>query len=328
MRQFHPAGIAALIATCGFGGIFTPLPSNADTQSLPIALSPTRIEFAAYPGDALTGTLEFWNGTDGSLAVNVMAEDFTPQDEEGHVAVTAPAIPNTPPQSSPPGGEENHSLAGWIAPEYPSLTVFPGQDIPLGFTVRIPPAAEPGSYWGAVLVKALPAETGAGSAIEASVGAIVLLRVYGEAKQSLAVESVDAPKFSEASPITLAVRFRNNGTVHLKPSGVISVRNIFGREVSRVALPEKNVLPGFVRKVQADVGEGLRGGRYTATLEARYGAANQALHAEMAFWVFPWKTYGPAALIWTGLAGFVIAKRRNFRAAFQALRENEPAPGA
>jgi len=94
------------------------------------------------------------------------------------------------------------------------------------------------------------------------------LRVSGQAKEKLALESVSLPGFRESPPIALEARFRNEGTVHEAPSGSIEVRDMFGWLVATGTLPVRNVWPGDVRNITASVGDGLWLGRYTVLFRA------------------------------------------------------------
>jgi hypothetical protein len=177
-----------------------------------------------------------------------------------------------------------------------------------------------------VVVRTVGVSTGGGAAVQARLGTIVLLRVSGEAKEKLALESVSVPDFLESPPILLEVRFRNEGTVHEAPSGEIEVRNMFGWLVATSTLPVRNVLPGDVRKVEASVGDGLWLGRYTVSLSARYGDGHEELKVTATFWAVPWRTQGWKVLLAILCIAFVIWKRRNFGRAWYALRTGKPPP--
>ena len=165
-----------------------------------MAIRPAHFEISASPGDQVKATVYFWNGTDIELPVHMESEDIRPQDEEGHVA----------------GGAEDavNSLKSWVKPVYSDVVVFPKQEIALDFTIDVPPNADPGSHWGGVVVQTAPVFTGGGAAIQSRVGTIVLLRVAGEAKEKLTLESMSMPRFAESPPIALEARFKNEGTVH------------------------------------------------------------------------------------------------------------------
>ena len=51
-------------------------------------------------------------------------------------------------------------------------------------------------------------------------GVILLVRVLGDAKETLTLENVALPSFAEAPSIILKARFQNEGTVHEAPVGV------------------------------------------------------------------------------------------------------------
>lgn len=297
---------------CLLAGCFAFLPYLVSAAPLPVATRPAHFDLVANPGDRLTGTLYFWNGTDAELPVHMEAEDIRPQDEEGHVAGESEQAAN--------------SLKDWVKPEYPDVTVFPKQEIALNFTIEVPADADPGSHWGGVVVRTVPVSTGGGAAVQARLGTIILLRVSGEAKEKLALESVSVPGFLESPPIAIEARFKNEGTVHEAPSGEIEVRNMFGWLVATSTLPVRNVLPGDVRKVEASVGDGLWLGRYTVSLSARYGAGDEELRVAVKFWAAPWRTQGWKALLAILFIAFVIWKRRNFGRAWYALRTGKPPP--
>lgn len=292
-------------------GAAAAVPGFLRAQTLPVALSPTRFEFAANAGDTLKGTIEFWNGTEGGLPVSIEGGEFIPQDEDGHVALV--------------GGlaAQARSLKNWITAQYPLVTVVAKEKIRLDFTLRIPSDAEPGTYWGAIVARTLP-RAGQGSVIETKIAAIILLRVYGEAQEQLVLESFAATGFAEHPPIMFTARFRNVGTVHVRPLGSIVIRNYRGKDVASVFLPEWNVLPGAIRKFEGESNEAFWPGRYSALLEATYGTNGDVLTAEAKFWIMPWRKMLTAFLMLGGAIGIGILTRRRFRAAWHVLRTGVP----
>ncbi len=275
-----------------------------------VSVSPPRFEFAAWPGERLAGTIRVANLTDEMLPVVMEVEDFVPRGEEGRVAVGP--------------GDAAYSLKDWVRFALDEFTVFPEQSFPVDFTVELPTDAEPGSRFGTILARTTAEPVGAGPVVVAKVGALVLVDVYGEVKEELSVVEMQAPSFGFGFPLPLAVRFANSGTVHVKPLGTVSIINMFGETVAEVSLPERNVLPGAVRRVAAPIGEGLLAGRYTARLQGTYGRRNQlSVAAEQRFWFVDWRGVGLPSLILLGVGVFIFVKRRNFRAAFRALRTDE-----
>jgi len=282
---------------------------------LPVSISPTRIEFAANRGDRLTGTVEFWNGTDSWLPVHIEPEDIRQGDEQGHVVRDAEDPAN--------------SLKAWVKSAIPDVTVAPKTKIPLDFTMDVPTNADPGSHWGGLAVVTTPIESGGGAAIQVRIGTILLVNVYGEAREKLTLESFIVPRFLETPPVTLVARFRNEGTVHEKPEGTMEIRDVFDRIVATSTLPERNVLPRTVRRIAAEAGSGFWIGRYTALLRTTYGTGNEVLLARATFWVVPWRKYGLPFVIFLGGFVFVIVKRRQFAEASYVLatgKDRSPGP--
>jgi len=286
------------------------LPSFA--APLPVAIEPTRFDITANPGDRLTATVYFWNGTDTELPVHMESEDIRPQDEAGHVAGEAEDAIN--------------SLKSWVQPIQPDDVVPPKHKIALDFTIDVPANADPGSHWGGVVVRTAPIPAGSGAAIQARVGTIVLLNVLGEAKRKLVLDSFSIPSFAESPPIALEARFKNEGTVHEAPQGTIEVRNLFGELSATATLPVRNVLPGVVRKVEVSVGDGFWLGRYAVLLHATYGDNGQELVSKQYVWVVPWRTQGWKLLLAFGFVLWVVLVRKRFRRAWYALRTGLPPP--
>lgn len=294
------ASVAAFVLFGVAGGVEAQVP-------VAVSLTPLRFEFAAWPGERLSGTVRVANLTDELLPVVMEVEDFVPRGEEGRVAVGP--------------GDEAYSLKDWVRFDLAAFTIFPEQQFTVDFTVELPTDAEPGSRFGTILARTTAEPVGPGPRVVTKIGSLVLVDVYGEVRVELSVVEMQAPRFGFALPLPLAVRFANSGTVHVKPRGMISVTNMFGDTVAEVPLPEKNVLPGSIRRVEVPIGDGLLAGRYTAHLEATYGRRNQlSVAAERRFWFVDWRRVGLPSLILLGVIVFVIWKRRNFRAAFRALR--------
>lgn len=176
------------------------------------------------------------------------------------------------------------------------LSVAPKEKITLDFAIDVPPDAEPGTHWGTLLVTTDPKAIEKGIAMRTTIGLIILVRVPGATRNELALESFSVTRPADTPPVTLAARFKNMGTVHEVPVGAFEVKNILGSIVATGTLPLQNVLPGTVRRVEAEAGSGAWFGRYTATLHATYAGGTELPVTSVTFWMVPWKTYGPWVL--------------------------------
>jgi len=279
-----------------------------------ISINPAHVELTATPGAHVVSTFKFWNGTSADLLVHLQAADFTPQGEEGQILVD---------------GEEDlaNSLKHWITIAAPDVNIPAGEEPTIDFSLDVPANASPGSHWGTLLAVLAPQGTGPGTAVQTRFGLLILVRVLGDVREKLTIESASIPRFTDSPPITLTARFRNEGTVHEAPQGTIEVRNLYGAIVATGTLPVRNVLPGVVRKVDASVGEsGFWLGRYTVLLSAAYGDKGEKLAARRVVWIIPWRRYGFWMLGTLTLLIWVLAAPERFKRAWYEFKTGLPPP--
>lgn len=265
--------IAIGVGLVFFDGVF------AQEGEVGLTISPLTFELTANPSESLTNEIKVSNPTENTVSVKMEVEDFTAMGETGQVKVEE--IEN-----------ETYSLKKWVAITPAEFVLEPGGQKFVSFTVEVPENAEPGGKYGSILATL----TGAigpevtGVAIAQKLGALLLLSVSGEIKEDIVVKEFSAPNFSEYGPIDFNIRFENLGTVHLKPRGLVTVTNLFGKEAANIEFPQQNVLPGAVRKIKASWNENwLWGIKYQATLVGSYGSSNTPFSAVTTFWTFPWK---------------------------------------
>ena len=276
------------------------------------SLTPVRFTLALNPGNTLSTSIKFSNTSGPALYVWLEAQDFMPSDEEGRVAAGA----ETPPR---------YALKDWIAIEAAPVHVARNQTIALPFTIQVPPEAQPGARWAAVVVRTETAEAGTLPDPLIHLGSPVLLNVAGNAEEKLTVKSLTASRFAEHLPVTLTARFANEGAMYETPKGRVTVRDLLRRTVATIELPERNILPGFTRKVDAEITDSLRLGPYTASMEVHYGQEGEHIvRAQTTIWLLPWR--GAAITIAITLAlfgalGLLVA--RHARRSKQAVRSND-----
>jgi len=279
---------------------------------LSIGISPLTFELTANPGDVVENYLKVYNPSpDTTIKIGMVLEDIAPTGEAGHVIVE-------------PAETETYSLARWITVEPAEFDLNPKEEKFIKFTITVPENAEPGGHYGTVIAgaKGVTGPAAVGAAIAPRIGALVLLTVPGIMKEELVVKSFATPRnYFEYGPIPFAIRFENLGTVHIRPTGYVTVTNWLGKKVGDAEISPRNVLPGAVRKFEASLpGKWLFAGKYTATLTGSYGLSNIPLTPTViTFWAFPWKI-GLVLLIVIIL--FILSRRR-WLAAFRVLIKGE-----
>lgn len=248
-------------------------------QAFAISISPVTFELTANPGDVLTNKLRIYNPTNSSIIIEMEAEDFIARGELGEVVVT-------------PAETETYSLARWVSTEPKSFILEPKQQKFIDFTINVPLNAEPGGKYGSVLaaIKGALGEEITGATIAQKVGTLVLLTVSGEVREEINVKEFSAPGFLEQGPVDFIIRFENTGTVHVRPRGFVSIADWRDKKVLDLEFPQKNVIPGGIRKVETVFNQRWLFGKYTATLVGSYGTTNTPLSPiVLVFWVIPWK---------------------------------------
>jgi len=272
-----------------------------------VSLSPLTFELAANPGETIINVLKVTNTDDAPVNVAIEVEDFSAVGEEGRVALESPSKDLT------------YSLARWVTVSPSALTILANDSATIQFTINIPIDAEPGGHYGSVLASISAAPSGGGVAVVQKVGSLILISVAGEVEEIVRIAEFSVPNFSQYGPVTILSRFENTGTIHVKPRGFILIENIFGKEIAQLDLPQKNVLPRSIRRIEVPWGDRFMFGKYEATLTAIYGSTNEPLSAITTFWIIPWKIAGAVLLGVIILLSILIKGRKRFRLALRIL---------
>ncbi len=187
---------------------------------------------------------------------------------------------------------------------------FPTQTFELGHgeraripvTISIPANAQPGGLYGSVLVTTNSIKGKddgtkkegalAGTVIVSRIGALFFVTVPGDAhKEGKVVKFATVPDgktFFSQGPIGFQILFENTGSVHLNPSGDISIKNILGEEVGAVAIEPWYALPGSTRLRELTWNRSNLFGRYTAEARISRGYNNEMDVVTTSFFVIPW----------------------------------------
>jgi hypothetical protein len=270
-------------------------------QALEIA--PPVLTLSGDPGQTIKSEISLRDVSTSSLVVTGEVNDFTAGGEDG-----------TPKLLLEEGETSPYSMKDWFAP-LARLTLKSREIRKLPITIRIPADAAPGGYYSVVRFTATPPDIeDQGVSLSASLGALILMRVNGQAKEGLEVASFGVTKndktntLFESAPITFVTRLKNTGTIHEQPAGNVTITDMFGKTTAavNVNLPPRNILPGSTRKFESPLDNTVIGnkklfGRYTATLRMTYGENKQVITSQTTFWIIPYRAIGIA------IAAMIIA---------------------
>lgn len=288
-RILIPLLVAVLGPLFACGGLLLPV-QRAHAEA--VTVIPPKFELFGNPGDIISEKLRVRNDGDTSIVYQIQVEDFQAAGEQGGVnLIDDPNAPTTA-----------FSLKSWISVEPTRFTLNPGEERVLNYTIRIPKDGEPGGHYASILVKLGGQEqvTG-GASVESNVGSLILMRVSGALTEKVKVENFSADKnYYQYGPVKFALKTKNEGNVHVAPTGTIVITDIFGKKVKEIPLTSANVLPNASRSINTNWEDKNMVGRFTATLVATYGQQKQTLTASTTFVVFP------VVLIWIIGGGLIL----------------------
>lgn len=276
-------------------------------QAKAITVSPPRLELDGDPGTTISSEFKVTNDGTSTATYYTQVENFEAKDESGN----------------PQFVQSKEGLAIWISVAN-SITVAPGEQKTIPFTIRIPRTAEPGGYFSSIFVRTSPPNTDAGEvSIGARLGSLVLLRVNGDIQEGVDIlefSTKDKKRLYTSLPVELYYRFQNTGNDRVKPDGEIVIKNLIGlkAKVLNANRSEGSVLPRSIRRFEMAWINGGGGqediaaepevrnpggffeeakyqwshfafGYYSANLGISYGVNNNTANGTFRFFVFPWQ---------------------------------------
>jgi hypothetical protein len=322
VRLSRPIILTILLAfASAFLPILTLLPAVAgaytvekhdDAVTGQFVISPTKVELEMQPGESASRDIMVANRTGTTLTIEFSMEDF-----EGS---------GDPSQATIFKGDEDGTRGArrWLEPEISSIVIKHGETVTFRTEVNVPKNAEPGGHYAALFAASTyeaQNEQGSTVNITSRVGTLFLIRVAGVIHEEGTLEKPEVPSFSEYGPVDIGLVFNNQGNVHLKPSGDVTITNILGQAVADIPVPEWVVLPESSRRNIVKWDSHYLFGRYTATAEIGYTPDGTPIIVSSSFWVIPWKIVLAIALGVMLVITFVSWLVRRGRGARRGLEE-------
>lgn len=277
---------------------FTGVTTAAEPQ-MGLAVSPHTFEMSANPGDTLKNSLRVDNLVDTPLEVTVHVRNFSALGEDGAVNLSTE--------------EDEFSLSSWTTVTPAKLLIPARESRTFDYAISIPQNATPGGRFGSIVFQTAPSTAlsgGSGFAVSQEIGALVFVKIAGDVTEKASIADFKAINgINDFGPVAFEMRAKNEGNVHFKPAGTITISDFMGNKVATIPVDSKNVLPGAVRKMEATWDTGWLFGQYSATLSLVYGKDRQVITASTAFWGFPYKLVGISLLV-IGILGWALYPRR------------------
>ncbi len=257
-------------------------------------VGPGRAEIEVKPGQTVTYDISVANRISDDRQFELMVEDVSGSQDGSQSVIML--------------GDERgpYSIKDYISFPRNTFKLDLGERAKIPVTISIPEDAEPGGYYGSVLVSTVRSSGGAdavgaaSSPIIARIGTLFFITVPGDIKKGGELKEfglVNKKLWYESGPIDMAILYQNTGSVHLNPYGEIRIKNLFNEEVGFVELEPWFSLPGSMRSREVSWNRELLFGRYTVTAYINRGYDDVIDEKSFTFLVLPWKIVGGAFLV-------------------------------
>ncbi len=284
--------ILTLVLAASLAALLVPRGSRA------LTISPPTFEVTAQPGESKSLSIRVINDQSAAVTLFTSTANFRAQGETGQPDFLFDV--------------QTADLASWIKPEKTSFTLEAGDSTFAPFTIDVPADAEPGGHYASLFFgTGAPVADGGQVGIESKLGALIILSVAGDTRESAAIkEFATGPGRRNHLPAPFVLRIENTGNVHFRPAGFVTVRNMFGGVSATIPVNPKEgaVLPASVRRFDlqwqrvdqqdaggnffqelADEWTNFAFGPYSAEAVVTYGSSGRTLTAAAKFSIFPWR---------------------------------------
>lgn len=248
-----------------------------------IEVSPASFTLTAKPGAQLTREIKLTNPLSKEVTLFPRALDFYTDNDAGVPIFYYPEDEIT----------SKYFLAKWISFVDKSITIEAKGTRTVEYSIIVPEDGEPGGHYAAVLFSTKEpsaSETDTQVGVVGLIGSLVFLTVEGKVTQQLTISKFDAPQLTTASPVNLELLVKNTGNVHLKPQGIIEIRNWRKAVVSSLEVNKGGslALPDSERKFTFKWENNWKNvGYYTASAELKYGDNQTPTSKQIAIIVLP-----------------------------------------
>ena len=260
--------------------------SGNNIQVGDFVVGPGRVEVTVKPGETVVKNILVTNRVSNGRTFELGVEDMS-----GSVDPTQSVV-LLGDQKGPYTLKDNLSFAS------KKFVLDLGQRAIIPVSITMPPNAEPGGYYGSVLVSTIESNdvtTGditAHSPIISRIGTLFFITVPGETKVSGTITEFSTKNnqwWFEKGPVDMTMVYENTGSVHLNPYGEIRVSNMLGEEVGFQEIDPWFILPKSLRLREVSWDRGMLFGRYTITAKINRGYDNIIDEKSIHIWVLPWK---------------------------------------
>jgi hypothetical protein len=282
-------------------------PTHAQiTSKEGFSVSPPSFDINARPGETLTNIIKIENTSSVPLTIIARPENFVAYGEGGQVAITEE--------------QSTFAISKWITIDNARQTIPGGSFALFSYQIAIPQNAEPGSHYGAVVFSTEAGKTqGSGAALTQQIGSLILLKLPGNTFEKATLEYFKpSSQVFTSKNMSFNALVSNEGNVHIKPYGYITITNLFGQKVKTIEIKGKNILPGSKRTFNEEfVFENI--GVYNAEFTLVFSGGSQLIKGTSSFVALNTHRTMPIAVVLFVLIVLYILLRNRFNKAIRVI---------
>lgn len=198
-----------------------------------LSISPLKFEFDITTSSSLKEKIKLTNSWDTPITLYSSKEDFIAWDDSWTPKFVKPENQT----------QAEYSLSNWIDVEDKNITLAPSESKEIYFSVKVPQNAEPGWHYAAIFFSPGTPSWSQVTVVQ-RLWVLVLVNVPGEVNIAWNVNSFKVWKTSEKIfeetqnfsdfPITFQTLFQNDGNIHLKPTGKITITDENGEVLKNI----------------------------------------------------------------------------------------------
>lgn len=258
--------------------------SGTDIAVGDFVVGPGNIEVSVKPGESVTRMMTVTNRIADNKIFEITTEDMSGSADPSRAVVLL-------------GDKKGpYTLKDYLSFPVVKFPLDLGERAQVPVTITMPADAQPGGYYGAVLVSTVQddkeKEVGstASSPIVARIGTLFFITVPGEVQtegKMIDFSAVPDKVIYSSGPFNFGILFENTGSVYLNPYGEVKVTNFFNEEVGFLEIEPWFVLPKSLRLRELVWDRNLLLGRYTVTAKINRGYDDVIDELSFNIWIIP-----------------------------------------
>jgi hypothetical protein len=229
--------------------IFSNKSVYADEGSpLALRISPLSYDLEINPGEEKSGKIYIENTSNADVEVQAEFSNFFVDDSGGYIFTGEKEVANE--------NLKPYLMSDWFSLGEKNFTLGKGENKTVGYEIKVSGDASLGGHYGVIffrtvcktpLDKAVVSTDKSSVCVSGRVGTLFLVQVGGGAARKGVLKKIDLPKLSLKDKTSLSVEIENVGNTHFRPEGEIVARNLFGKEIAKMEIKDKTILPTMSR---------------------------------------------------------------------------------